>query len=100
MPWSRGLHRLGPRHHSPILTQAYKTYEVQFYLDRDESPIYVLEYSPEPHGGPGYVHIPPSDLNLKTGLTGDSDYWDPNGKWHHATRAWGLLMQKGLEGLP
>ena len=70
---------------------------MQFYLDRDESPIAVIEYSPEPHGGPGYVHIPPSDLN--TGQ-GDSDYWDPVGKWHHATRGWGLLMQKGLEGLP
>ena len=77
-----------------------KTYQVQFYLDRDESPIYVIEYAPEPHGGPGYVYIPPPDLNLKTILTGDSDYWDPNGKWHHATRAWGLLMQKALESLP
>ena len=57
----------------------------------------MIEYSPEPHGGPGYVHVPPSDLN--PGM-GDSDYWDPNGKWHHATRAWGLLMQKALEGRP
>ena len=37
---------------------------------------------------------------MGTILTGDSDYWDPNGKWHHATRAWGLLMQKALEGRP
>ena len=95
-PWSRGFIDWG----RGIISNpdpGLQTYEVQFYLDRDESPIAVIEYSPEPHGGPGYVHIPPSDLN--TGQ-GDSDYWDPIGKWHHATRAWGLLMQKGLEGLP
>ena len=96
LPWSRGFIDWG-RGIMPDHDPSLQTYEVQFYLDRDESPIAVIEYSPEPHGGPGYVHIPPSDLN--TGQ-GDSDYWDPTGKWHHATRAWGLLMQKGLEGLP
>ena len=96
LPWSRGFIDWG----RGIISDpdpGLQTYEVQFYLDRDEPPTFVLEYSPEPHGGPGYVHIPPSDLN--TGQ-GDSDYWDPTGKWHHATRGWGLLMQKGLEGLP
>ena len=96
LPWSRGFIDWG-RGIIPYHDPSLQTYEVQFYLDRDESPIAVIEYSPEPHGGPGYVHIPPSDLNAGQG---DSDYWDPTGKWHHATRAWGLLMQKALEGLP
>ena len=95
-PWSRTFIDWG-RGIIPDPAPSLQTYEVQFYLDRDESPIAVIEYSPEPHGGPGYVHVPPSDLN--TGQ-GDSDYWDPIGKWHHATRVWGLLMQKALEGLP
>ena len=95
-PWSRNFIDWG-RGIIPDHDPSLQTYEVQFYLDRDESPIAVIEYSPEPHGGPGYVNIPPSDLN--TGQ-GDSDYWDPFGKWHHATRAWGLLMQKALEGRP
>ena len=96
MPWSRGFIDWG-RGIISDPAPGLRTYEVQFYLDRDESPIYVIEYAPEPHGGPGYVYIPPSDLNAGQG---DSDYWDPTGKWHHATRGWGLLMQKGLEGLP
>ena len=99
LPWSRDFIDWG-RGIISDPAPGLRNYEVQFYLDRGESPIYVVEYSPEPHGGPGYVYIPPSDLNLGTILTGDSDYWDPNGKWHHATRAWGLLMQKALEGRP
>ena len=99
LPWSRDFIDWG-RGIISDPAPGLRNYEVQFYLDRGESPIYVVEYSPEPHGGPGYVYIPPSDLNLGTILTGDSDYWDPNGKWHHATREWGLLMQKALEGRP
>ena len=73
-------------------------YKVQFYMvGARGSPGFVLEYRPEPHGGPGYVQIPASDM--ARGM-GDSDYWDPTGKWHHATREWGLLMQKALDGLP
>ena len=96
LPWSRDFIDWG-RGIIPNPAPGLQTYEVQFYLERDQRPVSVIEYSPEPHGGPGYVHVPPSDLN--TGQ-GDSDYWDPFGKWHHATRAWGLLMQKALEGRP
>ena len=99
LPWSRTFIDWG----RGIITDpapGLRTYEVQFYLEREERPIYVIEYAPEPHGGPGYVRIPRSDMNMQTILTGDSDYWDPNGKWHHATREWGLLMQKALTGLP
>ena len=96
-PWGRAFIDWG-RGIIPDPARGLQTYEVQFYLvGGGESPDYVLEYRPEPHGGPGYVQIPASDLT--TGL-GDSDYWDPTGKWHHATRAWGLLMQKALEGMP
>ena len=96
-PWGRAFIDWG-RGIIPDPARGLQTYEVQFYLvGGGESPDYVLEYRPEPHGGPGYVQIPASDLT--TGL-GDSDYWDPIGKWHHATRAWGLLMQKALEGMP
>ena len=98
LPWSRTFIDWG----RGIITDpapGLRTYEVRFYLDRDESPIYVVEYRPEPHGGPGYVYIPPSDMNMQTILTGDSDYWDPNAKWHHATREWGLLIQRALDGL-
>ena len=98
-PWSRDFIDWG-RGIISDPAPGLQTYEVQFYLERDDSPIYLIEYAPEPHGGPGYVYIPPSDLNLRTILTGDSDYWDPNGKWHHATRSWGLLMQKALERRP
>ena len=98
-PWSRDFIDWG-RGVISNPTSGLKTYEVQFYLDRASPPIYGIEYSPELHGGPGYVYIPRSDLNMGTILTGDSDYWDPNGKWHHATRDWGLLMQKALEGRP
>ena len=96
LPWSRDFIDWG-RGIISDPAPGLRNYEVQFYLDRDEPPVAVIEYSPEPHGGPGYVHAPPSTLN--PGM-GDSDYWDPNGKWHHATRAWGLLMQKALEGRP
>ena len=95
-PWSRDFIDWG-RGIIPDHDPSLQTYEVQFHLDRDESPIALIEYSPEPHGGPGYVNIPPLDLNTEQG---DSDYWDPIGKWHHATREWGLLMQKALEGRP
>ena len=77
LPWGRAFIDWG-RGIIPDPAPGMKTYQVQFYLDRDESPIYVIEYAPEPQGGPGYVYIPPSDLNMGTILTGDSDYWDPN----------------------
>ena len=95
-PWSRTFIDWG-RGIIPDPAPGLQTYEVQFYLERGQRPVSVIEYSPEPHGGPGYVLVPPSDLNPGVG---DSDYWDPFGKWHHATREWGLLMQKALEGRP
>ena len=30
-------------------------------------------------------------------ITGDSDSWNPNGQWQHATPAWGMLMQRSIE---
>ena len=63
LPWSRDFIDWG-RGIISDPAPGLRNYEVQFYLDRGESPIYVVEYSPEPHGGPGYVYIPPSDLNL------------------------------------
>ena len=95
-PWSRDFIDWG-RGVIPNPDPGLQTYEVQFYLERGQRPVSVIEYRPEPHGGPGYVHVPPSNLNPGVG---DSDYWDPFGKWHHATREWGLLMQKALEGRP
>lgn len=94
LPWSRTFIDWG----RGIITDpapSLQTYEVRFYLEKGQRPVSVIEYAPEPHGGPGYLLVPPSDLN--PGM-GDSDYWDPFGKWHHATREWGLLMQKALEG--
>ena len=77
-----------------------ETYEVSFHLD-ERGKIFVLQYSTDPSGGPGYIYIPgPGEpgyhLNIGTIITGDSDSWNPNGKWQHATTAWGTLMQQSI----
>ena len=76
------------------------TYEVSFHLT-DCGKIFVLQYSTDASGGPGYIYIPgPGEpgyrLNIGTIITGDSDSWNPNGKWQHATTAWGTLMQQSV----
>jgi hypothetical protein len=69
----------------------------------DGRTIYVLEFARDPTGNGGYVYIPGSRhwagaLNSGTIITGSSDRWDPNGKWHHATAAWVALMA-GANGI-
>ena len=92
--WNRGSIAEPPR--------VAETYEISFHLD-GRGTIYVMQYSTDPSGGPGYVYIPgPGDpwyrLNTRTILGGSSDVWDPNGRWHNATLGWGLLMQQVLGG--
>lgn len=89
--WDRGLVAVPP--------QTEKTYTVSFYIQTTK--IYVLEYVPEPSNGPGYIYIPGPGhpayrLNIGTIITGDSDRWDPNGKWHHATPEWGRVISRAL----
>ena len=77
------------------------TYEVSFHSN-ERGTIFVLHYSTDPSGGPGYIYIPgPGEpgyrLNIGTIITGDSDSWNPNGQWQHATPAWGMLMQRSIE---
>ena len=99
-PWTRGFIDWG----RGIIDEpptSLQTYEVTFYLDNDGSRnrIYVIEYSPDPQGGLGYIYIPPAGINVSTITTGDSDLWDPNFKWQHATAAWGVLMERALRGV-
>jgi hypothetical protein len=68
-----------------------RTYTVSFVLGARV--IYVIEYVIDRATGGGLVYIPGSGhpaapLNAGTIITGSSDRWDPNGKWHHATPAW------------
>ncbi|MCY4527831.1 MAG: hypothetical protein OXD46_02215 [Chloroflexi bacterium] len=77
------------------------TYEVSFHLT-SRGKIFVLQYSTDPSGGPGYIYIPgPGEpgyrLNIGTIIGGDSDSWNPNGQWQHATPEWGALMQRNIE---
>ena len=77
------------------------TYEVSFHLN-DRGVIFVLQYSTDSSGGPGYIYIPgPGEpgyrLNIGTIITGDSDSWNPNGQWQHASPEWGTLMQRSIE---
>ena len=77
------------------------TYEVSFHLN-ERGKIFVLQYFTDLSGGPGYIYIPgPGEpgyrLNIATIITGDSDSWNPNGQWQHATPAWGMLMQRSIE---
>jgi hypothetical protein len=69
----------------------------------DGRTIYVLEFARDPTGNGGYIYIPggrhwAGALNSGTIITGSSDRWDPNGKWHHATAAWVALMA-GANGI-
>jgi hypothetical protein len=75
---------------------------VSFHLDGRT--IYVLEYAHDAAGNGGYIYIPggrhwAGALNSGTIITGSSDLWDPNGKWHHATAAWVALMASGGNGI-
>ena len=77
------------------------TYEVSFYLNNNHGKIFVLHYSTASSGGPGYIYIPgPGEpgyrLNIGTIITGDSDSWNPNGQWQHATPEWAALMRQAL----
>jgi hypothetical protein len=98
-PWMRGFidWNRGQIAEPPLVG---KTYEVSFHLG-DRGTIYVMQYSTDPSGGPGYIYIPgPADawysLNIRTIMGGSSDAWDPNGRWHHATLGWGMLMRQAL----
>ena len=62
----------------------------------------MLQYSPDPSGEPRCPYIPGEgdpeySLNTGTILTGDSDAWNPNGKWQYATAGWDALMQRALQ---
>lgn len=89
--WGRGIAAAPP--------PAAKTYEVAFFLDGDI--IYVLEYAPDPSAAPGRLFFPGVgdprySLNIGTIITGDSDRWDPNGKWQYATEDWDTVMHDAL----
>ena len=101
-PWMRGFidWNRGQIAEPPSLG---KTYEVSFHLE-DRGTIYVMEYATDPSGGPGYIYIPgPGDpsysLNTRTILGGPRDVWDPNGRWHHATLGWGMLMRQTFDSV-
>ena len=77
-----------------------ETYEVHFHLT-ERGKIFVLHYSTDPSGGPGYIYIPgPGEpgyrLNIGTIITGDSDSWNPNGQWQHATPEWAALIRQAV----
>ena len=77
-----------------------RTYTVAFYLD-SMGRAYVLRYHLDPSGD-GYLYFadrgePDYELNIGAITSGDSDAWDPNGKWHYATQRWLLVVQRALE---
>lgn len=94
--WERGLGAAPP--------PAEQTYTASFYVGRGvgaPSLIYVLRYVPDPAAGAGLIYLPgPGEewygLNIGTILTGDSDHWNPNGRWQYATTAWDVLMERAL----
>lgn len=102
-PWTRGFIAWG-RGLAANPPPLEDTYTVSFYLKRaggELALIYVLHDAPDPTGGPGYIHIPGRGepayrLNIGTIITGDSDRWDPNGKWQYATAEWDAVMRRAL----
>ncbi|MDA1349492.1 MAG: hypothetical protein O3A47_11620 [Chloroflexi bacterium] len=96
-PWNRGFIDWG----RGIIDEpptGLMTYDVLFSIDL-RGLVFEIQYSPDPFGGPGHIFIPSSSVNLGTIGTGDSDLWDPNGNWQHASTAWGVLMERELRGV-
>lgn len=110
-PWTRGFVSWN-RGRVTERPSAEQTYAVSFYLQAKDRPncakldgefcvIFVMQYSPDPSGGSGYLYIPgPGEpsyrLNKGTIITSSLDAWDPNGKWQYATADWDALMQRVL----
>jgi hypothetical protein len=90
--WSLGVAAVPPA--------TKKSYTVSFYDEGTK--MYVLEYVPGPSEGTGLLYIPGPEhpayrLNIGTIITGDSDWWNPNGKWHHATNEWAGMIDRALK---
>ncbi len=110
-PWTRGFVSWN-RGRVTEPPPAEQIYAVSFYLQARNRPncpkldgefcvIFVLQYSPDPSGGPGHLYFPgPGEpsyrLNIGTIMTSSLDAWDPNGKWQYATADWDALMQRVL----
>ncbi|HUE75768.1 MAG TPA: hypothetical protein VMP10_02980, partial [Chloroflexota bacterium] len=97
-PWSRGFVDWARRVPLNEPAVAATPYTVSFFLE--ERKIYVVEYVPGPDGE-GYVYFPNGshpafDLNMSTIITGDSDHWNPNGKWAYATQEWVEVIERAL----
>ena len=97
-PWTRGFVDWS----KGMLTEAPKgnVYSVSFYLE--DRKIFVVEYVPDPTTDAGYVYFPDGkhpafEINMGTIITGDSDHWNPNGKWHYATDRWNRVIMGALE---
>ena len=75
------------------------SYEVYFYMfwlptDREMTLKYVIRYVPGSGDAPGYVYLPGRgekwySTNMGTIMRGDND-----GRWHLATGAWSVLVQR------
>ena len=98
-PWTRGfIDWSRGRITDPPTVE--KIYEVSFHL-AGRGKIFILQYSTDLSGGPGYIYIPgPGEpgyrLNIGTIIGGNSDSWNPNGQWQHATPEWETLMQRAV----
>jgi hypothetical protein len=77
-----------------------QTYSVSFYLESEK--IYVLEYTPDPSGGPGFIYVPGPEhpaywRNVAFVLSNSTDPWNPNGQWQHATAEWEAMVEAALQ---
>lgn len=104
-PWTRGFIAWERGLAEGARESLARAYTVSFYLGSvgGGSPIYVVHYAPDAAGGPGLIYVPgPADewyrLNIGTIITGDSDRWNPNGRWQYATAAWDGVMARALGG--
>jgi len=104
-PWSRGFIAWERGVASGEQAWLARAYTVAFYLNSvgGGSPIYVVHYVPDAAGGPGLIYVPgPADewyrLNIGSIITGDSDRWNPNGRWQYATAEWDAVMSRALAG--
>jgi len=61
-------------------------YRVTLYV---HTPAFQMNYAPAQDGGSGYIFIPASGNSY---VSGDSDRWNPNGKWQYATPEWDAFM--------
>jgi hypothetical protein len=91
LDWSRGIVTNPP---------SGSVFEVMFSFEGGRR--YFVRYSRDGSGESGYFYLPgPGEpdyrQNIGTIITGDSDQWNPNGKWAYASSEADATMQTALD---